>query len=235
MPKPADRETADNISRNDHDSLMREYKPFILRTASFVLRRHVSDSDDAWSIALIAFWEAVEHYDPGKGDFQKYAQMVIKRRLIDYLRRQSRFSREVDVTPEAFTGEAGQEGDSLSRVLVFKSSASLIEENLRDELQDASRIFDAYGFQFIDLVDCSPKSEKTRSACAQAAACVLRFPELVMKMRHTRRLPVAAISIRAHLPLKLLNRHRRYIVAVVEILSGDYPGLKSYLDFVRKG
>jgi RNA polymerase sigma factor len=220
---------------SDHDCLMREYKPFILRTASFVLRRYVSDSDDAWSIALIAFWEAAEHYDPGKGDFQKYAQMVIKRRLIDYQRRQSRFRQEVDVTPEAFTGEADQEGNSLSRVLAFKSSASLMEENLKDELDDASRIFDVYGFQFIDLVDCSPKSEKTRSACAQAASCMLRFPELVMKMRHTRRLPVAAISIRAHLPLKLLNRHRRYIIAAVEILGGDYPGLKSYLDFDRKG
>lgn len=235
MSKPADRTTTDSISIFDHDCLMREYKPFILRTASFVLRRYVSESDDAWSIALIAFWEAIEHYNPGKGDFQKYAQMVIKRRLIDYQRRQSRFLREVDVTPETFTGEAGQEGDSLSRVLIFKSSASLMEESLRDELDDASKIFDAYGFQFIDLVDCSPKSEKTRSACAQAVDCMFRFPELIMKMRHTRRLPIAAISIRAHLPLKLLNRHRRYIVAVVEILSGDYPGLKSYLDFIRKG
>ncbi len=235
MSKPADRTTADSISIFDHDCLMREYKPFILRTASFVLKRYVSDSDDAWSIALIAFWEAAEHYNPGKGDFQKYAQMVIKRRLIDHQRRQSRFLREVDVTPETFTGEADQEGDSLSRVLIFKSSASLMEESLRDELDDASRIFDAYGFQFIDLVDCSPKSEKTRSACAKAADCMFRFPELILKMRHTRRLPVAAISIRAHLPLKLLNRHRRYIVAVVEILSGDYPGLKSYLDIIRKG
>jgi RNA polymerase sigma factor len=64
---------------------------------------------------------------------------------------------------------------------------------------------------------------------------MLGFPELVMKMRHTRRLPIAAISIRAHLPLKLLNRHRKYIIAVVEILGGDYPGLAAYLDFVRKG
>jgi RNA polymerase sigma factor len=225
----------DSIKLNDHDCLMREYKPFILRTASFVLKRYVSDSDDAWSIALIAFWEAVEHHDPKKGDFQKYAQMVIKRRLIDYQRRQNRYRRELDVTPEAFTGETDQESDPLSRVLAFKSRASLQEESLKDELDDASKIFDAYGFAFIDLVDCSPKSEKTRSACAQAVACMLRFPELILKMRHMRRLPITAISIRAHLPLKLLNRHRRYIIAVVEILGGDYPGLTAYLDFVRKG
>ena len=235
MPKPADSKAADSISLNDHDGLMREYKPFILRTASFVLKRYVTDSDDAWSIALIAFWEAAEHYDAGKGDFRKYAQMVIKRRLIDYQRRQNRFRQELDVSPEAFTGEADEESDPLSRVLAFKSSASMREESLKDELDDISGIFDAYGFQFMDLADCSPKSEKTRSACAKAADCMLRFPELMEKMRHTRRLPIAAISIRAHLPLKLLNRHRRYIVAVVEILCGDYPGLAAYLDFVRRG
>jgi RNA polymerase sigma factor len=195
----------------------------------------VTDSDDAWSIALIAFWEAVEQYNAGKGDFQKFAQMVIRRRLIDYQRRQNRFRQEVDVSPEAFTGETDKDCDPLTRVLVFKSSASLKEESLKDELSDASRILDAYGFQFMDLVDCSPKSEKTRGACAKAADCMLSFPELVMKMRHTRRLPIAAISIRAHLPLKLINRHRRYIIAVVEILSGDFPGLKAYLDFIRKG
>lgn len=235
MPKPADRITADSISMNDHDGLMREYKPFILRTASYVLKRYVTDSDDAWSVALIAFWEAAEHYNAEKGDFQKYAQMVIKRRLIDYQRRQNRFRQELDVSPEAFTGETDEQSDPLSRVLAFKSSAALTEESLKDELSDISGIFDAYGFQFMDLVDCSPKSEKTRSACAKAAECVLCFPELIAKMRHSRRLPIAAISIRAHLPLKLLNRHRRYIVAVVEILSGDYPGLAAYLDFVRKG
>lgn len=235
MPKPADRTTADSISMNDHDGLMREYKPFILRTASFVLKRYVTDSDDAWSIALIAFWEAAEHYSAGKGDFRKFAQMVIKRRLIDYQRRQNRFIKEINVTPEAFSGETDEDSDPLSRVLAFKSSAALTEENLKDELGDVSGIFNAYGFQFMDLVDCSPKSEKTRSACARAAECMLSFPELIMKMRHTRRLPIAAISIRAHLPLKLLNRHRKYIIAVVEILGGDYPGLAGYLDFVRKG
>jgi len=214
---------------------MREYKPFILRAASFALKRYVSDSDDAWSIALIAFWEAVDQFDREKGDFQKFAQMVIKRRLIDYQRRQNRFKREINVTPETFTGETDQENGSLSRILVIKSSASLLEESLKDELDDASGIFEPYGFQFIDLVDCSPKSEKTRNACAQAASCMLKFPELIRKMRHTHRLPVAAISIRAHLPLKLMNRHRRYIIAVVEILSGDFPGLADYLDFARKG
>ncbi len=235
MPRLADRTTADSIRMDDNDCLMREYKPFILKTASFVLKRYVSDSDDAWSVALIAFWEAADHYDKGKGDFQKYAQMVIKRRLIDYQRRQSRYKREVNVTPEAFTGETGHEGDTLSNMLVIKSSSSRMEDSLKDELTDASRLLAAYGFAFMDLVDASPKSEKTKKACAQAAAFMLKSPELFRKMRHTHRLPVAALSVRTHLSLKLLGRHRRYIIAVVEILSGDYPGLAAYLDFVGKG
>jgi len=31
-------------------------------------------------------------------------------------------------------------------------------------------------------------------------------------------------------PRKVLERHRKYIIAAVVILTGDYPGLTDYLD-----
>ena len=36
------------------------------------------------------------------------------------------------------------------------------------------------------------------------------------------------------LPRKILERHRNYIIAAVEILSGEYPLLAEYLSFIRK-
>jgi RNA polymerase sigma factor len=32
---------------------------------------------------------------------------------------------------------------------------------------------------------------------------------------------------------KILDRHRRYIIAAVEILSGDYPLLAEYMQFIK--
>ena len=33
---------------------------------------------------------------------------------------------------------------------------------------------------------------------------------------------------------KILDRHRRYIIAAAEILSGEYPVLAEYLGYIRK-
>lgn len=222
------------LEGNEH--LLNEYKPFILRTASYVLKRYISDSDDAWSVALIAFWEAIDHYNKSKGDFNAYAKLVIKRRLIDYQRKQKWHQAEVVVAPHVFTGETTG-GDAAFSVHNVKIATPVVleERELRVELADAADLFAPYGFTFMDLAECSPKSEKTKAACAKAASYMLNTPDLITKMRHTKRLPLAVISIKAHIPLKLLNRHRRYIIAVVEIMEGDYPGLQSYLNFVRKG
>ena len=60
---------------------------FILRTASTVSRRYVTKEDDEWSIALQAFAQAVQDYDPEKGSLQGFAEVVIRRRLTDQFRR----------------------------------------------------------------------------------------------------------------------------------------------------
>ncbi len=37
-----------------------------------------------------------------------------------------------------------------------------------------------------------------------------------------------------HLPRKIIERHRKYIIAGIEIISGNYPILSEYLKFVRE-
>ena len=231
----ADEPALTNRMRQERDRLLEEYKPFILRTASFVLKKYVSQSDDAWSVALIAFWEAADRYDRTKGDFQVYARMVIKRRLIDHQRKQRKFAAEIDVAPETFTGDT-EPDDAFpqTRVKLHPAETPLEEEALREELAEASHLFSAYGFDFMDLVECSPKSGKTKAACAQAAAFLLQTPDLIRKMRQTRRLPIQAVASGARVSLKLIHRHRRYIIASVEILDGDYPGLATYLESIKK-
>ena len=235
MPRLANQATT-NSTKEEKDRLMEEHKPFILRTASFVLKRYVTESDDAWSVALIAFWEAADHYDLGKGEFEAYARLVIKRRLIDFQRKQKRFLPEINVSPEVFSGETDQDDPyAPAPFLLIRNRTVLEEDSLRDELADAAGMLAHYRFGFLDLVDCSPKSEKTKKACAEAAAFMLEMPELMNKMRRTRRLPVQAVAAGIHISFKVINRHRRYIIAVTEILDGDYPGLKTYLESVRKG
>ena len=95
------------LAKTDENSLaelVESQKQWILRTASKSAGRYITDSDDEWSTALLAFTEAVRDYEEEKGSFPAFASVVIRRRLLDQLRSDSRRSAEITVTPAAFEG-----------------------------------------------------------------------------------------------------------------------------------
>ena len=52
--------------------------------------------DDEASIAMIAFNEAIDAYDDSAGaSFLSFAEIVIKRRMVDYFRRKTKRQEEV--------------------------------------------------------------------------------------------------------------------------------------------
>ena len=74
------------------DALIRQYMPFIKVQAAKVTHRIPHEEDDAMSIAMFAFHEAVMRYEKSRGAFLKYAAMAIRSRLIDYQRREKKHS-----------------------------------------------------------------------------------------------------------------------------------------------
>jgi RNA polymerase sigma factor len=42
------------------------------------------------------------------------------------------------------------------------------------------------------------------------------------------------IEKNTNVPRKILERHRKYIIAAIEILSGEYPYLADYLRYIRE-
>ena len=50
------------------ENLFYENEFFILRTARIATGRPITKSDDEWSVALSAFWEALKSHDPQKGN-----------------------------------------------------------------------------------------------------------------------------------------------------------------------
>ena len=72
------------------NELIHSYKPFIAKTVSSVCKRYIHESDDEFSIGLIAFNEAIQKYTPEKGNsLISFSEVLIKRRVIDYIRLQS--------------------------------------------------------------------------------------------------------------------------------------------------
>ena len=65
------------------DDLIRDYLPFIRSEASKCISRFCTEQDDEFSIAMLAFHEAVLGYERTRGAFLSYAAMLIRSRIID--------------------------------------------------------------------------------------------------------------------------------------------------------
>ncbi|MEG0770218.1 MAG: RNA polymerase subunit sigma [Ruthenibacterium sp.] len=217
------------------EEIIREYKPLILKCASDCCKRYITDTDDEWSVALGAFLEALKSYCQSKGTFLTFAKLVMHRRLCDYFDANQRHRSEISVAPSVFSGEA-EDDEEITEVAiqVRKQLVCECDTAAADEIQAANDVFAAYGFTFFDLTECSPKAKKTKAACAQAAVFMLNSSVLMGELRHSRQLPLKTIEKNTRLPRKILERHRKYIIAVVELLSGEYPHLADYLQPIRK-
>lgn len=202
------------------NNLIETQKSWILKVCSDVTHRYITDSDDEWSTALLAFHEAVQSYDESKGTFLAFASVVIRRRLLDDIRSQWRHKGEIHV----LEGELEEEPD---RSIDTAQAA-------REEIAAAQAILKPYGFSFFDLAESSPKAEKTKAACCSAVIALLKDGELLDKMRKNKALPMKELEKASGVARKILDRHRRYIIAAAEILSGEYPVLAEYLGYIRK-
>lgn len=219
------------------EHLVAKHEGFILRCASQAAHRPVTRQDDEWSAALAAFVQTVKAYRPGKGSLWGFAQMVIYRRIADHYRSAARFSAEIPAAPSVFESGPLEDSDQpqLQAAVSRRLAACSDSPCLSEKIDAANLTLARYGFDFFSLVSCSPKAEKTKAACAAAVNCLLDTPALLAEMRLGKTLPAKSIEKISEVPRKILERHRRYIIAAAEILSGEYPSIARYLRYIREG
>ena len=237
-------------AREDEASLNRliaEHEKFILQSAGRAVNHFVTTSDDEYSVALLAFHDALFSYDETKGSFYPFASLVIKRRLLDKLKSDYRHAPEILVDGTSMDGSIDSEEDPTALQLEIRGKQAELSEAssdpdvnpgttpVQDEIEAVQQLLSHYGFSFYDLTSCSPKAGKTKTVCAQAVRLLLAHPELFSKMRDTKGLPMKEITEMGGLPRKILERHRKYIIAAAEILNGEYPLLAEYMSYIRKG
>ncbi len=216
-------------------SFVASQKHFITNCAYKTSHKYITDKEDEWSIALIAFSNAVKTYDYSKGSFLPYANTLISHSLIDYYRSLKKYTPELLVDPMDFEANSKTDESTISLQLeINKISIKETNSSIKDEINEANQVFLSFGFSFYSLADSSPKSIKTRAGCKIAVNFVLDHPILINEIRHKKQLPIKIIQKNTNLPRKLLEFHRRYIIAAIEILSGEYPYLAEYMSYIRK-
>ncbi len=222
-------------NESELEVLIQENKTFILSVASSTMKHFVTDSDDEWSVALIAFAEAVQGYSESKGDFRAFAGMVIKRRLIDYIRSESRHGVELTVEPYGMDADVGSDEEASAMQLeVRKKTAELARKEdeagkIRDEIAHLSQELREYGIGFFELEEASPRAAKTKEACSRAVSSLMQNDELAVYMKRKKSLPMKELAKASGVDRKTLERHRKYIIAVVLIKMNDLPQLAEYV------
>ena len=207
------------------ERLIEQNMDFIRRCASRAAGRFVDSHDDACSEAMIAFNDAVSAYRSERGAFYPFAARSIYNRVTDLLRRESRSAVCVP-----FSAMPSQEENTPFEIEDPKQAFS----DAAFEIAAAKQELNALGVDFFDLPKVSPKAEKTKAACMQVIGYLLHEPLLLQSVHKTACLPGKTLMQELGVSSKVLERHRKYILAGLVILGGDYPTLQGYFD-TRKG
>lgn len=216
------------LNNEQKEELIREYVNFIRARASNIMNRVITEQDDEFSIALIAFDEAIDSYDRTKGNFLAFSALVIKNRLLNYVRAESRHKRSV---PFSSLGTWDKDGNELEfdveDTKVQISDASMEIQSVTEELKE-------FQISFFDLPKASPKSRKTKAACNEVIRYMLSNPILICSLKEKKSIPSKIIKEQVKVNDKLLERHRKYIITASIILSGEYEILSEYFHSVKE-
>ncbi|WP_324717558.1 RNA polymerase sigma-I factor [Carboxydochorda subterranea] len=222
--------------RAARERLLETYRPFVMRAAASVAGRFVRvGQDDEASVAMMAFDEAISAYKrQGGSSFFSFAEMVIRRRLIDHFRHESSSQRlEVPLSGLVCETEDGELDDPLLQVEAREAQRqfeeAILAQERREEIGRLSGMLHGMGIRFQDLVEQSPHHRDARERALQVALSIVQRPDLAEQVRQRGNLPLKDLEGLVGVSRKTLERQRKYIIALVLILSGDFPHLKEYL------
>lgn len=221
------------LSTQAADELISQYLPFIRSETAKFLKRFPEDGQDELSIAMFAFYEAVMSYRSGKGAFLKLAAIAIRNRLIDHYRREQRHTGIVSLDVQSFeNGETSlneQIRDDRDEIETLSDRTAAKKEirEFTDQLQK-------FGLSLSDIADNCPKQDRTLSACIQTLDYARQNPELLDQLVKTKKLPLSQLTTGAGVDRKTLERHRKYIVAILLAYTNGFEIIRDHLSMIKR-
>ncbi|QHJ70793.1 RNA polymerase sigma-I factor [Planococcus halotolerans] len=220
---------AQNGDKQAMEDLLVSYSPFMKKTAGQVCKRFINDHDEEFSIALSAFHEAVNGFNQEKNaSFLTFAHMVIRRRVIDFIRKEAgrkEFVHDFQGLSEAEDFHSGI--DTSASIQDFSEHQQAAVR--REEIAEYEKLLSGYGMSFQDLVKVSPSHEDARTTAIQIAQLVTETEEYKQYLLQKKKLPVKEIEQLVQVSRKTIERNRKYIIAVALLLMSDLHYLKDYL------
>ena len=209
------------------DAFVQQYLPFVrAETVRFTRQAIEQGHEDELSIALLAFYEAILSYEKGRGAFLPYAARAIRNRLIDHFRAERRHRGQVSMQ-----ASAGEDGRTLADTLPARDELDASELRLasRQEIAAFGAQLEQYGICFTDVADNCPRQQRTLGACRRVLDYARSNPALLDRMVQTGRLPMAELAQGSGVDKKTMERHRRYLFAILLAFTNGYEIIRGHL------
>lgn len=211
----------------DHSKInqwIKEYNPFILSTVSNIKNEYIHiENDDTYSIALMAFVEAIDRYDILRGAFLPFCRMVISSRVNSHLKSENKHHHlSIDILEDnpldKMTSESYHQRDHY-----LSDEIILLEKNLKQ-----------FNIPLKTLASAGPKHSDTKQTLISAAKRIQSDPILMSLLYQKGRLPITKIAEQFLLSIKTLKTYKFYIIAVILIIENDLVGIKEWINMSEK-
>lgn len=205
-----------NKKEDKRNNIIDQYTPFIIKATSDILNRYIEvENDEEFMVALEAFNEAINRYKEDKGSFLTFSKVVIRSRIMDYLK-----GKRIDVDEEKDVNE--------------KESYESIEAqvSLNFEIQRFRKILKAYDLTFDILTENNPTHKKTRCRCFSIARKVSKDQEIVNWINEKKRLPVTKISRELKVSKRIIKYSKEYILSLILVYTNNLEELRNYIDYI---
>lgn len=206
--------------------LIESKKDFICSCASKAAGKYIDCHDDIYSVSLIAFNDAIDAFDKEKGYFYSFAAKVIHNRVIDYLKSENKYGNIVSLNICS--------NDNEENTFDIEDKKSKVSSDTALEIYSLKEELEKFDISFFDLPKASPKAKKTKEVCLKVISFILRNKDVLKSIYDKRCLPANEISIGVPVSKKILDKHRKYIIAGVLICSGNYNIMGEYFDIEKE-
>lgn len=179
--------------------------------------------DDLLTVGQMGFVEAVKLFNPERGNFFSFASLIIKRRLTEEQKQRRKWSDKVvylnmNEPEDQFIEES---------VVQFRNDTE--KSDLLLEISQLKERLSGLKIDFLELSRLSPKHKSSKELCLRVVMYLLNNHDMCEMAIKRGILPYNLILRETHVNEKILERHKKYILAVSIIMKEDYPRLKAYI------
>lgn len=211
------------------DKFIKDHIPFVLKVISkTVPSKEGLKNSDEYSIGLMAFNEAIDKFDSKKSiqnfNFFSFAEQIIKRRIVDYIRKVSKRNKEIPISYLEENEDPYYEKHLIEPFLPIYDRMELFQE-----IKSFGKELGVFGLKLSDLSKYTPKHSDSREMCVCIAKKIAANKEIYNKIISKKHFPMKELSKIVDVSPRTIERNREFIISVSIVYGNDYEHLQSYL------